>query len=389
VTMDRLSRWFEGHGNAWLRAAGICGLGLVLADISHDRPTPGLSGSHLVVLIGIVLAGLAWLAHGPAGAVDRRISVIMLAAGMVGGGLAALASPSSAALALPGVIALLAGSALSLLEAAGVAACGLATFVAGYLVGAAPGFSLPGSCLVVIGALFAGLWRRQYLVRAEQAERAATQTRLAEQEHVRAQVLEERARIAREIHDVLAHTLGGLVVQLDAADTLLGEGGDPEGGSNLVAGARRLAVEGLEETRRAITALRTDPVALPEALAALVGGDSTQISQHVLGTPRQLPPEASLAVYRTAQEALANARKHAPGAPVTMNLSFGQHQTVLQVANAAPPGDTTNVSAGPLAATGGGYGLDGLTERAKLLGGTMRAGPDHQGGWTVELWIPA
>jgi signal transduction histidine kinase len=387
--MDSLSRWFEGHGNAWLRVVSICALGLVLADICHDRPAPGLSGTHLVVLIGIVLAGLAWLAYGPAGAVDHRISVLMLAAGMVGGGLVTLASPSSAALALPGVIALLAGSALSLLEAAGVAACGLATFVAGYLVGAAAGYSLPGSCLVVIGALFAGLWRRQYLVRAEQAERAATQTRLAEQEHVRAQVLEERARIAREIHDVLAHTLGGLVVQLDAADALLGDAGDPAGGRNLVAGARRLAVDGLDETRRAITALRTDPVALPEALAALAAGGSTQISHRVLGTPRQLPPEASLAVYRTAQEALANARKHAPGTPVTMALSFDKNQTVLNVTNDCLPGYEDGAPAGPLAGTGGGYGLDGLRERAELLGGTLRAGPDQQGRWTVELRIPS
>ena len=391
VTMYRLPRWFEGHGNAWLRAAGVCGLGLVLADICHGRPAPGLSGAHLVVLIGIVLASLAWLAHGPAGAVDHRIMVLVLAAGMTGGGLVTLASPSSAALALPGVIGLLAGSSLSLPEAAGVAACGLATFAAGSLAGAAAGgFSLPGACLVVIGGLLAGLWRRQYLVRAEQAELAAAQTRRAEAEHVRAQVLEERTRIAREIHDVLAHTLGGLVVQLDAADALLGDGGDPAGGRNLVAGARRLAVEGLDETRQAITALRTDPVSLPDALAALAAGArGTQVTHQVHGSPRQLPPQASLAVYRTAQEALANARKHAPGAPVTMTLSFDPHQTVLDVTNDQPSGHSGSTPTGPLAATGGGYGLDGLTERAELLGGTVRAGPDQQGGWTVELRIPA
>jgi len=386
--MDRLPRWFDGP--VWTSAFRAGCLGLVLADIWLGRPAPGLSGAHLVVLIGLVPASLAWLAHSHSGAIDHRVVLLVLAAGMVGGSLVTLTSPSTAALALPGVIALLAGGSLSMPEAAGVAACGLATFAAGSLAGAAAGFSLLGSCLVVIGGLFAGLWRRQYLVRAEQAELAATQTRLAEREHIRAEVLEERTRIAREIHDVLAHTLGGLVVQLDAADALLGDGGDPEGGRNLVAGARHLAVEGLDETRRAITALRTDPVALPEALAALAASEgSTQISNQVHGSPRQLPPEASLAVYRTAQEALANARKHAPGAPVAMNLSFGQHQTVLQVANDRPAGDAGGAPARPLAATGGGYGLDGLTERAELLGGTLRAGPDQQGCWTVELWIPA
>jgi signal transduction histidine kinase len=384
--MGRVPLRFDRPVWAWLVRA--CGLGLALADISLGRPAPGLSGAHLVVLIGITLSALAWLVPSPAEAVDHRILVLVLAAGMVGGALVTLESPITAALALPAVVGLLAGSSLPTPEAAGVTACGLVTFATGYLAGAAAGFSLLGSCLAVVGGLFAGLWRRQYLVRAEQAELAATQTRLAEREHIRAEVLEERTRIAREIHDVLAHTLGGLVVQLDAADALLGDGGDPQRGQTLVNGARRLAVEGLDETRRAITALRTDPVALPEALAALAASDSaTQISHHVHGSPRQLPPEASLAVYRTAQEALANARKHAPGAAVTMNLSFGQGQTVLQVANDTPPGDA-GAPAGPLAGTGGGYGLDGLTERAELLGGTLRAGPDQQ-GWTVELSIPS
>jgi len=389
--MGRLPRWLKRRGPTWLSVTGVCCLGLILADIWRGKAAPGLSGTHLIVLIGIVLASAAWLGFATAGEVDHRLSVLVLAAGMVGGSLVVtLASPRDAALALPGVIALLAGGSLPLPEAAGVAACGLATFVAGHLAGAAAGFSLAGSSLVVLGGLLAGVWRRQHLVRAEQAELAARQTRLAQQEHVRAQVLEERTRIAREIHDVLAHTLGGLVVQLDAADALLSERGDPDGGRKVVAGARRLAVEGLDETRRAITTLRTDPVALPEALAALAASDSgAQISHQVHGTPHQLPPEASLAVYRTAQEALANARKHAPGAPVTMTLSFGQHETVLNVANGRPLADIDGAAAVALASTGGGYGLDGLTERAELLCGTLRAGPDQNGCWTVELRIPS
>jgi signal transduction histidine kinase len=395
--MGKLPRRFNRPKYSWGWAAGVCCLGLLLVNICRTGTAPGLSGTHLVVLIGIVLAGGAWLGYGPVLAqtadrgVDRRISVLVLGTGMVGASLVVtLANPRNAALALPAVIALLAGGLLSLPLAVGVAACGMATFVAGYLAGAAAGFSLASSSLVVLGGLLAGVWRREYRVRAEQAELAAAQTRRAEQEHVRAQVLEERTRVAREIHDVLAHTLGGLVVQLDAADALLSDDTDPEAGRNLVAGARRLAVEGLDETRRAITTLRTDPVALPEALAALAASDSSaQISHQVLGTPHQLPPEAGLAVYRTAQEALANARKHAPGASVAMTLSFGQHQTVLHVANDRPPAYVDGAAAGPLASSGGGYGLDGLTERAELLGGTLRAGPDQHGCWTVELRIPA
>jgi signal transduction histidine kinase len=158
-----------------------------------------------------------------------------------------------------------------------------------------------------------------------------------------------------------------------------------------VGGARRLAVKGLEEARQAIAALRTDPVDLPEALAALTAGDSRpgQISYEVRGTPRRLAPDVGLAVYRTAQEALANARKHAPGAAVAVTLSFAEQTTSLRVVNGAPPDapDAALDPGEPLAATGGGYGLTGLTERAELLGGTLLASP-YGDDWVVELTVP-
>jgi signal transduction histidine kinase len=246
-----------------------------------------------------------------------------------------------------------------------------------------------GSCLVIMGDLIARLWRRLYHAQTEQAEPAATQTQLAQQENIRARVLEERARAAREIHDVLAHTLGGLVVQLAAADALLGDGCDPQRVRLLVTGARRLAIVGLDETRRAIRALSTDPVALPEALASFAASrGSTQLSFQVHGSPRQLPPEAGLTIYRTAQEALANAGEHAPGAPVTMTLAFTQHQTTLNVTNPRTPDDTHGTPKASPAVTCAGDRLEGLTERAALLGGTLQAGPDRQGRWTVELRIP-
>jgi len=103
----------------------------------------------------------------------------------------------------------------------------------------------------------------------------------------------------------------------------------------------------------------------------------------VSGEVRPIPAEASLAAYRTAQEALTNARKHAPGAPVTLRLGYGPDQITLSVLNPIPrrPADT------PLAGTGGGLGLVGLRERAALAGGTLEAGPDA-GNWQVNLRIP-
>jgi signal transduction histidine kinase len=211
--------------------------------------------------------------------------------------------------------------------------------------------------------------------------RATTGGPGAEERRAWNHVLGERARIAREVHDILAFTLGNLFIQLDAADALLCEGGDADQSRQLVREARRLAAEGLEETRRAIAALRANPVALPEALATLARSDD-RVSHTVSGRPRRLRPDASLALYRTAQEALANARKHAPDAPVTMALSFTGETATLRVSNPVLHGRFS-----PLAATGGGYGLTGLRERAELLGGTLRVGPDDD-DWVVELRVP-
>jgi signal transduction histidine kinase len=381
------ARWSNWH--RWLWAVRTCVLGLVLADICLGHPAPGLSGRRLVLLVGCVVAGLVWTTWLPAERVDERVRVPVMVAGMVAGCLASLISPNTVSTALPAAIGVLAGTSLSVLEATGVAASGLITLWAGSLVVRSADSTLIGASLAVVGGLLVGLWREQYRLRAEQAELAAIQAQRAEQEHVRAQVLDERARIAREIHDILAHTLGGLVVQLDAADALLGEGDDPRGGRRLVGSARQLAVEGLEETRQAIAALRTDAVDLPEALAVLtaVDGRRGQVNYELRGSPRRLAPEASLAVYRTAQEALANARKHAPGAVVDMTLCFEERAAVLEVANAAEPGAAVGHPADPLAATGGGQGLRGLTERAELLGGTLHAGP-REDGWVVELTVP-
>jgi signal transduction histidine kinase len=207
----------------------------------------------------------------------------------------------------------------------------------------------------------------------------------AEGPHACAQVLRERARIAREIHDILAHTLGSLFVQLDAAEALLDQGHGADQSRPLVTEAKRLAAAGLAETHQAIAGLRAGPALLPEALAALSRRDG-HVSQEVSGRPRQLRPDASLALYRAGQEALANARKHAPGAPVAMTLRFEEEAAVLRVVN--PLGRPADSHSPSPAATGPGYGLQGLKERADLLGGTLRAGPGD-GGWVVELRVPA
>ena len=146
--------------------------------------------------------------------------------------------------------------------------------------------------------------------------------------------------------------------------------------------------EGLAAARRAVLALRDDAAPLPDQLSSLAAqyravGDLA-VDFTVTGEPRPLSEAASLVAYRTAQEGLTNARKHAPGQPVALSLGFEAGQITLTVANPLPPAG----SRAPLAAVGAGAGLTGLRERAALAGGTLEAGP-ADGTWRVALRIPA
>ncbi|MFG1862224.1 sensor histidine kinase [Microbispora bryophytorum] len=195
-------------------------------------------------------------------------------------------------------------------------------------------------------------------------------------------VLAERARIAREIHDILAHSLSAQIVHLEGARLLLRADRSQEA-LDRVERARELAKQGLDEARRAVAALRDDAQPLPAALDALAGEfrDATgrECAVVVSGHERRLPPETELAMIRTAQEAVTNVRRHAPGSPATVRLRFGDRACELEVVN--PPSDAPGTP-------GGGYGLVGMRERAELLGGTLEAG-ETEHGFRVRLRVPA
>ena len=193
-----------------------------------------------------------------------------------------------------------------------IAVIGAASLTITVLVAGSPHAIIAEGLLATAAAVLAGASRRQYQDRAAQAEQLLAERTRADAERDRAAALAERNRIGREVHDLLAHSLGALCVQLDAADALLETGGDPTKARQLVQHARRLAVDGLGETRRAVHALREQPIGLTEQLTALAATDGAQLT--VTGTQRSLTPDAELALYRAAQEAVSNARKHAPGA---------------------------------------------------------------------------
>ena len=247
---------------------------------------------------------------------------------------------------------------------------------------------LPLILAVMLGGYLSGDARRSRMLALQRARDLLAMTRRANDEQAHAAALAERGRIAREVHDVLAHSLSGLAIQLEAADALLTEGSDVDAAHTMVVRARRLARDGLSEVRRAVAALREDVKPLEETLARLVadyGADTGwKASFEVLDGPvPELAVETAQGLQRVAQEALANARKHAPGSAVEVRLAVGVRKLTLTVTNGAAAR-----SDAALGESGGGWGLVGLRERVGLLGGTVDAGVVEGGGWRVVAVVP-
>lgn len=213
------------------------------------------------------------------------------------------------------------------------------------------------------------------------------QSRAAE---ARAAGLAERQRLAREMHDVLAHSLSGLLLQLEGARMLAADSPADPRIPEAIDRAHHLGRTGLAEARRAIGMLRDDDLPGPdrlEELAAQFQDDCAIPCQlDVSGDARPLGSEARLAVYRVAQEALTNITRHTHADHVDVRLRYEPSATRLTIedfAREASTGEQTRSGDG-----GGGYGLTGMRERAELLGGTLTAQKTCS-GFRVELELPA
>ena len=246
-----------------------------------------------------------------------------------------------------------------------------------------------------LGAVLVGAYvgtRRELLAqlraRVAQAER--------EREALAAQaVLAERGRMARELHDVAAHHLSGIVVQAAAAERLVA--GDPERAKESLRWIRGQGRETLENLRLVVGILRDtgegdDAPSAPQptladvpALLDLARSTGTRVQETRRGEPYDLPPTVQLAVYRVLQEALANARRHAPGSAVDVETAYGADELAVTVRNG--PADRS-ASTAPPQEGGPGHGVIGMTERAELVGGRLTARRTSGGGWLVRLVVP-
>ncbi|WP_181772565.1 sensor histidine kinase [Amycolatopsis pittospori] len=218
-----------------------------------------------------------------------------------------------------------------------------------------------------------GIARRDRRDALYNAERAA-------ESEAREAALLERTRIARELHDVLGHSLTGIALQLDMADALTTKGRDAEAG-DAVRRARSLAVDGIGRMRRAVHELRDGALPLEETLAALCASEAVPFE--VEGIPGPTRHGVAHTLVRATQEALTNAAKYAPGTGRAVQLVFAPKTVTLVVTNG--PADRKPV---PDVGDGSGMGLVGMRERAGALGGSAHAGPTSDGGWTVEVRLP-
>jgi signal transduction histidine kinase len=249
-----------------------------------------------------------------------------------------------------------------------------------------------GWALNVIWIFGIGLWLHDADRRVEATARRAEADR-------RAAAAEERLRVARDLHDVLAHSLSLMVVQAEVADELFTT--DTEAARDAVRNVQRIGRESLAETRKVLGLLRSPEEQGPpglEDLPSLVElFRSAGLPVSLSCEPGlQLPPEAGETVFRMVQEALTNALRHAGQQPTTVALrrcADGLSVCVENEAGAGEP-DRAAVAAGADAAGAGagartGHGLVGMRERVEACGGRLDAGVRHDGGFRVAALIPA
>jgi signal transduction histidine kinase len=347
----------------------------------HRNETP------LWVLACILAAELAWVGI----VVLRRrypaAAMVCVLVMVLGGGITASAADGIGV--VPCVVAVLVltrdiGRPLRVAMIVGLIAM-VSVFV-GWLLDPLSLVGLLGIEAGIIVAFLAGESRRQFILTDVQSRRLV-------EERARADLLDARQQIAHDIHDVLAHSLGGLVIQLDAVDALL-EAGDTKAAAARVRASRALAAEGLSEARRAVAALQEAPqpatgrvegARLAEEIFALLDAHRSmggEVEFAEAGARHDLGGQLATALRRAVQEGLTNARKHAPGQRVSVRLDWGAGDVALRIENPvavrrASTGSATDNS-------GGGHGLVGMRERFAALPGGVATAAVESGAFVVR-----
>ena len=245
-----------------------------------------------------------------------------------------------------------------------------------------------GAVTAVVLPVLAGRLVRHHRAQTHQLQQLTAELERERERTALMAVAEERARIARELHDVVAHGLSVIAIQADGAEAALEK--DPELARKPLQAIRRSAEEALGEMRRLLGVLReadTGAELAPQPglaqLPALVDrarAAGLPVTLHVEGTPRPLHASLDLSAFRIVQEALTNVHKHAAGAPATVRVVWRRDMLGLQVRDTG--------TGRRVVVNGDGHGLVGMRERVKLHGGELRAGAMPGGGFEVTAKLP-
>jgi signal transduction histidine kinase len=287
-----------------------------------------------------------------------------------------------------------------------------ATILAGLLTAAATAHAqnvMLHSMLAAAAMWFVGTGvreRRRY--QAGLAVQAAEHQR-AEAERARHTLQEERLRIARELHDVLAHSLSVVTVQAGVGRRV--GAGRPAEALRALRAVEEASRGALDELRRVLCLLRSDDEPAPvsadapgpepalapapglvdlESLAAIVRNAGTPVRIDMTGDVATVPPTATLTAYRIVQEALTNVVRHSPGAEAAVNVRIGPAGVRIRVTDTGRASwpDGAADDAADRAGSDGGHGILGMRERAAVFGGTLQAGPVPGGGFQVKAFLP-
>ncbi|WP_241661437.1 sensor histidine kinase [Thermomonospora catenispora] len=395
-----LSHWLEAwreFAASWYFAP-LTGLALVVAALAelapHGVPPVSVAGGFAVA----ATAPLVWRREFP-----RPMAAIVLsafAAGLLSGQTLLFTTAFAALYTLYALGRLLSRQETGALAVGAVATVGVIYLAAGSL----DEVPWPAALVAVLAAIGLGEARRTVegaeRTEAEAAERTSrTLTRLSAVQREQA-VMRERARIARELHDVVAHSVSMIAVQAETAPyTMTDLSPQARQGFEEIA---RTAREALVEMRRLLGVLRADAGAGPPESAPQPRLDRLPelIEQHrnaggnaeleVRGDPRTLSTTVELSAYRIVQEALTNVRRHAPGADVRVELAYLNDRLAIRVqdSGANAPTMVLNPSRPDGRDGPGGHGIIGMQERATMLGGRFSAGPAQGGGFVVEAELP-
>jgi signal transduction histidine kinase len=350
-----------------------------------SKPGIGLSGRHLalaVCLVVYLIEILGWPILRRDGVAARVGELAVLGASSI----AIVVLQPNGVSELPGsAVVFIAGVSLS--PAFAVAVGAAVTAGVAIAVGLAGGSSadIAASALLCAVLGITGALLRRYRLSQEATELLLARLEDARDDQARAAAAEERASIARELHDVLAHSLSGLSIQLEMVRKIAGKEDAPADLRAAIDGAADLAKQGLAEARDAVGALRRDDRLGVDQLPGLVAhfrrDFNLAVDYTVAGTPRPVAPDLGLALYRVTREALTNVARHAEGAATHVELSFDEAEVRLVVTDGGG-------AQSALAAEGSGWGLAGVRERIKRLGGDLSAGPSGA-GWSVIVSAPA